>query len=420
MFRNGIHLATVAVLFGVGSVASAQGVATPEPTIWRFLGIPQGMQKVRDVSMNRRGNFPGLERKPPLTRIADPANLESTDPAIKAAAEVKQAEDMKDQKIKAIKYLASVGCGCYDKDGKITDALLAATDDCTPDVRMAAIEAFEEAANGEQCRKCGSTSCCSEKVTKRLSEIAYERDDTGCPVEPDEEIRAAAARVLRICCPGGTPMGPFEEEVEDLPPPPESIPGETPDDEPGIRGELPESVQRLPAADPNGDGTALGNPHAVELTPFELTRRGPVGMTLGDVKVIGGMKIQPVSLVPVGFDESAPQPTRAQASPPAPVRSTVEPDRSSRGGVAKRIASPTRAAEVVSVNHRNGQVQIRVVGGGQIEPGASVVVYHEYLTGERLVGHLVVRSSQGSHAVALVTDRSTLKDIHAGDRAVCH
>lgn len=84
---------------------------------------------------------------------------------------------MKAEKVKAIKYLASMGCGCYDKDGMITDAPLAAIDDCTPDVRMAAIEAFEEATDWEQCRKCGSSSCCSEKLSKRLSEIAYERDD---------------------------------------------------------------------------------------------------------------------------------------------------------------------------------------------------------------------------------------------------
>lgn len=431
MFRTSIHLAAVAVL-GFASVAGAQGTeSAPTATLWRFLGIPQGMQKVRDVSLNRRGNFPGLERKPPIKRIADPANLESPDPAIKAAAEIKAAEEMKAQKVKAIKYLASMGCGCYDKDDKITDALLAATDDCTPDVRMAAIEAFEDAANGEQCRKCGSTSCCSEKVTKRLSEIAYERDDTGCPIEPDAEIREAAARVLQICCPGGAPMGPFEEEAEEVPP--EVIPGETPDEDSGIRGEVPESVEPLPSGGDNVEGdaidgeAAIGNPSSVELTPFELTQSGPTDVRIGDVTVIGGMKVQPVSLQPVGFDDASAERTatpvrkRAANEPPAPVRVRLGTRSTGAARTTPAAKAPAaRSAEVVSVNHRNGQVQLRAIGGGTIEPGTSVVVYHEYLTGERLVGHLVVRTSGSGYATATVTDRSTLREIHAGDRATCH
>ncbi len=440
MFRNSIHLVTAVALIGFGSLAHGQGAASPEPpptpTLWRFLGIPQGFQKLRDVSVNRRGNFPGLERTPPMKQIADPANLESDDPAIKAAAEVKQAEDMKDQKVKAIKYLASIGCGCYDKDGKITEALIAATDDCTPDVRMAAIEAVEEAANGEQCQQCGSTSCCSEKVTERLSEIAYERDDTGCPIEPDAEIRAAAARALRVCCPGGPSMGPFEEGVpEEVPTPPEPIPGETPDDQPGIPGEVPEgsrsegtnpeSVEELPAADSEGEGAALGDPSGVELTPFELTQRGPVDVTIGDPKVIGGMRVQPVSLVPHGGEESPSPATSRQSesgSPSAPITTPAGPQRgqSSHREVAKPLVALARTAKVVSVNHRNGQVHLRAVGPGKFKSGASVVVYHEYLTGQRLVAHLVVKSTRGNRAVATATDHATLKEIHAGDRATCH
>ncbi|MEM9587170.1 MAG: hypothetical protein AAGA03_07805, partial [Planctomycetota bacterium] len=236
MTLNVRRTAVVAICFlCVTQSAMAQtGPATPiqspaTPTLWRFLGIPQGFQKLRDVTANRRGNRPGLERKDPLLRLAGPANLESPDPAIKAAAEVKKAEDLKEQKIKAIKYLATIGCGCYDKEDKITDALLAATDDCTPDVRLAAIEAIGEAAEGGCCVKCGSKSCCSEKVTKSLSEMAYERDDSGCPLEPSKEIRAAAKRVLCICCPNRV-TGPIEEEIaEELPTPiddPEEIEGE--------------------------------------------------------------------------------------------------------------------------------------------------------------------------------------------------
>lgn len=199
------------------------------------MGIPQGFQRVRDVLTNRRGNRPGLERRDPLKRIADPENLESENPAIKKAAEVKKAEDMKAQKIKAIKYLAKIGCGCYDKDGEVTAALLAAMDDCTPDVREAAIEAVEDAAGCECCKQCGSKSCCNEEITAKLSEIAYEKDDTGCSLEPNADVRRAAARALCKCCPGGPPMGPIEEETADPDTDPDAEPIPVP--EPGVQGE---------------------------------------------------------------------------------------------------------------------------------------------------------------------------------------
>jgi hypothetical protein len=200
-----------------------------------------------------------LERKDALKRIADPANLASDNPAIKAAAEIKAAEDMKKQKIKAIKYLAEIGCGCYDKDGKITEALLAATDDCTPDVRLAAVEAIQDSAGGNCCKKCGSTSCCSEEISKRLSEMAYERDDDGCPVEPSAEIRAAAKCALNICCPGRVDVAMITEDFEDeLPVPvppvdPTTVPGETGDEPTAIPGESGE------------EGTAsMGNPELLQ------------------------------------------------------------------------------------------------------------------------------------------------------------
>ena len=130
-------------LLVTASCAVAQHPATsPVVTVWQRLGIPQTYTRVRDATLNRNGNFPGLERKPPLKKIADPENLESDNDAIRSAAEVKQEEDLAEQKIKALKYLATIGCGCYDKDGKIEAALLAGLKDCTPDVRMAAVDAL--------------------------------------------------------------------------------------------------------------------------------------------------------------------------------------------------------------------------------------------------------------------------------------
>ncbi len=177
----------------------------PTPTLWSFLGIPQGAQKVQGALLNRRGNLPRLEPDTPLKALNDPRNLYSKVPAIKKAAEIKQAEDLKPQKIKSIKYLTSIGCGCYDKDGSVTDALVAAMEDCTEDVRLATLNAVQESAANKCCSNCGQVCCCNEKLMKKLAEIAYERDDTGCYKEPSVRVREAAAAALRTCCPGGPP-----------------------------------------------------------------------------------------------------------------------------------------------------------------------------------------------------------------------
>ena len=184
----------------------AQAPAAGGGTLWHFLGIPQGARYVRDNTLNRSGNRPGLERKPPLKPIGDPKNLESPDASIKKAAEVKQAEDMKKQKIKAIKYLASIGCGCYNRDGSITDAMLKSMDDCTEEVRLATVQSISEAAMGERCANCKQKSCCSEELSNKLYEIAYGRDDEGCYLEPSERVRLAAAEALRTCCEGRDDM----------------------------------------------------------------------------------------------------------------------------------------------------------------------------------------------------------------------
>ncbi len=104
-----------------------------------------------------------------------------------------------------MKYLTSIGCGCYDADGSVTDALVAAAESCTESVRLATVEAIHEAANGRCCSECGQTCCCNEKISKKLHELAYDRDDTGCFKEPSERVRQAAADALAACCPNPVP-----------------------------------------------------------------------------------------------------------------------------------------------------------------------------------------------------------------------
>ncbi len=209
--------ALVTVVFSDVSFGQAGVAAPPPPTLWSFLGIPQGMRKVRGALTNRRGNTPRTEPKVPMKALNDPANLESENPAIKKAAEIKQEEDAKPQKIKAIKYLTSIGCGCYDKDGSVSDALVAAAEDCTEDVRLTTMQKIREAACGKCCANCGQICCCNEKILKKLAELAYEKDEFGCYVEPSARVRAAAAEALAACCPGSPPLEILSSEEDDEP-----------------------------------------------------------------------------------------------------------------------------------------------------------------------------------------------------------
>ncbi|MEO1498469.1 MAG: hypothetical protein AAFV43_15095 [Planctomycetota bacterium] len=191
------------------------GSAGAQPAgVWNALGVTQAVKFLRNATVNPNGNHPGLERPKPPKPIADPANLESDNPAIKLAAEVKQQEDLKKQKIKALKYLSKMGCGCYPG---VADAFAAATEDCTEDVRLAAAEAIQDAA-GEVCGCCNESGCCSEDLLKTMAERAYGRDETGCYIEPSDRVRAALREALAKCCPGLPPVwepaAPEEAEEE--------------------------------------------------------------------------------------------------------------------------------------------------------------------------------------------------------------
>ena len=245
MKTGSISLVT-ALMFSAFVTGGSYAQVASKPTIWSFMGIPQAGQKIHGALINRRGNHPGLERKPAMKAIADPANLESPVPAIKKAAEVKTAEDLKPQKIKAVKYLAKIGCGCYDIDGSITAAMLASSEDCTEDVRLATVEAIAEQAGGKCCANCGQVCCCNEAVIKRLAQMAYHRDDKGCYIEPSQRVREAAARALDICCPNRAPVIEVSDQPEVQPEPlivPEGIEPSAPE---GIDGEAAEGEAYLP------------------------------------------------------------------------------------------------------------------------------------------------------------------------------
>ncbi|MBN2023831.1 MAG: hypothetical protein JW809_13680 [Pirellulales bacterium] len=227
----------LACLLGAASTGRAVEEAAASQTIWHFLGIPRGIQKIRDVTTNRRGNRPGLERETPIRRIADPENLQSDSAAVKLAAKIKTEEDLAPQKIKAIKYLATVGCGCYEG---VAEALLAKLDDCSEEVRFEAAIAFCEAA-GNPCEYCGGKGCCSAKVMTKLHAVAYEQDENGCYTERSARVRQAAANALAACRRVLPPAGEAPRQGE--PDEGETIPegGPTPAPTPAPLAPMPET-----------------------------------------------------------------------------------------------------------------------------------------------------------------------------------
>ncbi len=195
---------------GTTTIVAVQAAAAPccKQTLPEFLGITKcenallgGLHRVFSrlvEGLDLTGRFPELQPKPPLVSLTDPSNLApDAPPAMQAAAAVKAEEDAAQQKIMALRYLATVGCGgCY---AKVEDALLAALDDCTEEVRYEAVQALR-GKSAYNCRYCKSSRCCSDKVRKKLNEIATEVDENGCYKEPSARVRRIARIALAACC----------------------------------------------------------------------------------------------------------------------------------------------------------------------------------------------------------------------------
>src|SRR6185312_11617642 len=115
--------------------------------------------------------FPGLASGLPMSNLTNPAAANSSNPAVAAAAGAKADENAAPQKVAALRYLGTLGCGgCYPD---IEKALLAGLDDCTEVVRFEAAAALGETSRN-QCRYCTSNRCCSPNVRKKLVKIATE------------------------------------------------------------------------------------------------------------------------------------------------------------------------------------------------------------------------------------------------------
>lgn len=321
------YYAPLVALAAVGLlVADVLGAGPSGPTtLWKVLGIPQGAQRLRDGTANRNGNNPQWERKPPVKRIADPENLDpkslaGKNPAINAAANVKAQEDLAKQKIKAVKYLAQIGCGCYPE---AKPALLAAMDDCTEEVRFEAVKAFCR-ASGDPCKVCNKGTCCDAEVMSKLAKIAREKDAQGCYKEPSQRVRAAAELALQACQrvtpPTPAPVSPVP--IKELP---GQADADAPDgSEPGVRAKAVGYSLAEPAGDgPSSSAKDLTQPPAERLA---ARRCPPVRRGFGFRSRGGGVICPPSSEMPApgaGAEatapgEVAPEPTPQQPAPEMP------------------------------------------------------------------------------------------------------
>jgi PPIC-type PPIASE domain len=252
-------LPTSAAVGGTSIVAIAPPAQAccPKQTLPQFLGITGlfgGVGKLLGRLRNRLGSiFPGLEAKPEILALTDPANLASPNPAVAAAAGIKAEEDGAAQKAKAIAYLASVGCaGCYPG---IEDALLAALDDCTELVRFETAKALRSTA-AMPCKNCCRSACCGPKLRDKLEKMAYEHDPQGCYVESSDRVRRMARLALANCTcvplkPGQEPRLPAEGPGAEAEAPSAATASAT-------RGELGDGRSVLAAAAvPVGSGVAV-------------------------------------------------------------------------------------------------------------------------------------------------------------------
>lgn len=223
----------------------------PVPTVWDKLGVTNAIKKAkekRDARINKDGCSPEKEKKPQLVKISDKKNLESDNPLLAIAAKAKQDQDLIPQKLKALRYLSTLGCGC---NADVEPAILAAMEDCAPAIRREAVRLVISAVNktdicdtcedgqkrklfkkrllcghckGKGCLSCkhqGSVevdyastmcececttcnvcgTCCSEAIQAKLQKMAYGQDSSGCYLEPDASIRALAEQALNLCPP---------------------------------------------------------------------------------------------------------------------------------------------------------------------------------------------------------------------------
>ncbi len=173
----------------------ATSVAEPM-TLPRYLGVDTVATGLRRVVYRGRLRISGVLPmfEPQATAAApvalcDPSCLASPAPAVAAAAAKQQAEASAPVKVKALAYLATLNnCG----EPQIEEAFLAAFDDPSESVRVAAVQGIID-MNG-RCGECakGCSGCCTPAISSKLQQLAFATDSQGCWCEPSAKVRRLA------------------------------------------------------------------------------------------------------------------------------------------------------------------------------------------------------------------------------------
>lgn len=375
-----------------------------------------------DSLINRDGCTPEDERIPMLKRIADKANRESEIPVIKTAAKIKHEEEMCQQKIKAVKYLAEIGCGCYDKDGEVAKAMLAALNDCLPAVRLTAAQALAGCVCDEPIQR----PCCTEEIAERLYDMAWGYNDDGSCVEPIFEIRQWAAYAYSLCpkraepTPPPTPVPPVEtgNPMPESPAEPEAleqkkdeaanqpIPAQqksastigvwrSAKSQPALTGvAAPASHEEEPLADSRVNSQSADNSHEAEMAPSEIAIiPGP----LTDVSRL--------NLPEVG----------EAARPSAPARPASMS--SSQSAAAPAQTAPLDGV-VESVDVAGESAIVRLAKSATPVKNAKVLIRHRYILGRiQTIGEFEVTDVAPGMATIRPVAGTSIRKISTGDAA---
>ncbi len=172
-------------------------------TLPRFYGSRNCVYRARRVIYRSRVRLstylPILHPHPAAgapVALGDPSCLESPAPAVAAAASIQQAEAAAPAKVQAIAYLATMDL-C--KNPQVEEAFLAAMEDPSESVRLAAVQGIIDAT--ERCGQCnsGCNGCCTTALQQKLWKLAHDVDDRGCWCESSPKVRRLA-RIASCRC----------------------------------------------------------------------------------------------------------------------------------------------------------------------------------------------------------------------------
>lgn len=206
---------------GIGGALTPNGIANPVPTaspmtLPRYLGVESVALGARRIVYRSRVRMstvlPFVAPQPAAAApvaICDPACVQSPAPAVATAAAIQQAEATAPAKVQALGFLANQNM-C--RNPQVEEAFLAAMDDPSETVRIAAVEGILQSLESCGCNH-SCQSCCTAAIQSKLQHLAYSMDERGCWCESSPKVRRLARRAACTCQPSHVEL-PMSESAE--------------------------------------------------------------------------------------------------------------------------------------------------------------------------------------------------------------